>query len=750
MAIFVLKRNGDKEKFDVEKINRVLNWATQGLQGVSVSDIEMNANLNIKDGVSTSDIQEVLIESAVNLISVEVPDYQFVAARLASYKLRKDVWGGKTPPRLIDFIKNGINQGLYDPEIIKYYTDEEINKIGEWIDHDRDFIFTYAGIIQLCDKYLIKNRITKQIFETPQFAYILIAMFGFHRYENKNRLYYVKKAYNYFSKHKISLPTPIMAGLRTNTRSFASCMLIDCDDTMDSIFATVSCIGHATSKRYGIGINLGRMRAINTPIRNGEVSHTGVIPFLKVFEATAKSCQQGGLRGGGGTVNFPIWHYEIEDIVQLKNNTGTEDNRVRKLDYCISISKIFYDRFLANKEIILFSPHEVQDLYEAYGHEEFDKLYLKYEKDKNIKYKKTINARELFALICKERLETGRIYIQHIDHVNEHGSWQESVKTLNLCLEVSQPLIPLKSLDDENGEIGICILSAINMLEINTDTELQKTCDLTVRFLDEIIDIQEYFSPAAKNFATKRRSLAIGLTNYAAWLVKHDLNYSDKKSIKATDELMEKFQWYLLDSSNKLAQEKGVCEKFDKTKYFKGVLPIDSYKKEVDNICSRKLFMDWEELRERIKKTGLRHSTVSSQMPCESSSLIQNSTNGIEPPRSYITFKRSKARTVPVLVPLINKKDNYSLAFSFSNEDFIKLAAVMQKYTDMSQSFNLYYDLSKYPEGRILISELMKDQLLCYKYGIKAIYYTNTKGEKDASSEQDGQINDCSGGSCKL
>lgn len=747
MSISVTKRNGDKEGFDVEKINKVLRWATEGLSGVSISDIEMNANLTIRDGVSSTEIHEVLIESAANLISVESHNYQYVAARLISYKLRKDVWGGKTPPRLLDFIKNGITQGLYDKDILIHYTEEEINKIGEWIDHDRDLIFTYAGIIQLCDKYLIKNRVTKQIFETPQFVYMLIAMVGFHRYQGKNRLDYVKRGYNYFSKHRISLPTPVMAGLRTNLKSYASCMLVDCDDSMNSIFATVSAIGHATSRRYGIGINAGRLRAVNTPIRNGEVIHTGVIPFLKVFESTAKSCQQGGIRGGGGTVNFPIWHLEIEDIIQLKNNNGTDDNRVRKLDYCIAISKLFYDRFLANEDITLFSPHETKDLYELYGHEGFDKLYVKYEKNKDIKFKKTINARKLFASLCKERLETGRIYINHIDHVNEHGSWLETVKTLNLCLEIAHPLIALKSLNDTEAEIGICILSAVNMLEINSDAELQKACDLMVRFLDEIIDIQEYFAPAAKNFATKRRSLGIGITNYAAWLAKHDLGYSDKKSINLTDEFMEKFQWYLLDISNRLAKEKGACEKFNLTKYSKGILPIDTYKKEIDNICSRKFNMDWEGLRKRILETGLRNSTVTSIMPVESTSVIQNSTNGIEPPRDYISYKSSKARTIPILVPLIHKNPTYSLAFEFRNEDFIKLAAVIQKYTDMSQSFNLYYDFSKFPDGRIPISELMKDQMLCYKYGIKAIYYTNTKGEKDNSVENK---DECSGGSCKL
>lgn len=746
-AVSVKKRNGESEKFDVEKINKVLKWAVEGIEGVSISDIEMSAKTNLRDDITTSEIHASIIEAAVNLISLNTPNYQYVASRLVTYKLRKEVWGGKTPPRLLDFIKNCISQDLYGDSILIKYTLEEINKIGEWIDHDRDFIFTYAGITQMCDKYLIKNRISNKLFETPQFAYMAIAMVGFQNY-GKNRLEYVRRAYNYFSKHKINLPTPVMAGMRTPVLSFASCCLVDVDDTMDSIFASVSAIGHATSKRYGIGINMGRMRAINTPIRQGETVHTGVIPFLKVFESTAKSCQQGGLRGGGGTVNFPIWHFEIEDILQLKNNGGTDTNRVRHLDYSIAISKIFYDRLLGGGSITLFSPHEVRDLYDAFGHPEFDKLYEKYEKNKAIKFKKTVSALELFSLLCTERIETGRIYINHVDHVNEHGSWLEDVKTLNLCQEVSHPLIPLRSLDDKDAEIGVCILSAINMLEVANETELQKACDLIVRFLDETIDIQEYFAPAAKNFATKRRSLGIGLTNYAAWLVKNDSDFCDKSAINLTDAFMESFQWYLLDASNQLAQEKGHCEKFLTTKYAIGILPIDTYKKDVDGICSRKLTMDWEELRERIKKYGLRNSTMSAQMPCESSSVIQCSTNGIEPPRDFITQKRSKAGSIPVLLPLIHKRQNYSLAFSFSNEYLIKLAAVMQKYTDMCQSFNLYYDYSQHPEGHIPISLLIKEQMLCYKYGIKAIYYTNSKGEKDDTAGE--QESDCAGGACKI
>lgn len=737
--IFVVKRNGSKELFNIEKINRVAEWAVQGLDDVSLSELEINVRLNLKDGITTKEIHSVLTESAANLISLEKPNYQYVAGRLLNFSLRKDVWYGKNPPKLYDLIKKNIARKVYDPEILNWYSPEEINKIDEFIEHDRDLLFSYAGVRQLCDKYLVQNRETHQIFETPQFAYILIAACLFHKYPGQKRFDYIKRAYNYFSKHKINLPTPIMAGVRTTLRSFSSCCLIDVGDSMDSIFASISAVGHASSNRYGLGVNMGRIRPINSAIRNGDVVHTGVIPFTKVIESVVQSCHQNGLRNSSATINFPIWHYEIEDIIQLKNNGGTDSNRVRGLDYAISISKLFYERFQKNENITLFSPHEAKGLYDAFGLPEFDKLYLEYESCDNLKFKKSVSARSLFSLLTKERVETGRIYIMNIDHANHHSPWKEKVSMANLCCEITVPTISLTSYQDPDAEIGICILAALNWPQINSDSEMEKVCDVIVRMLDELIDYQNYFNQAARNFATKKRSLGIGITNLAYFLAKNGLSYESPESLTLVDEWMEKQQYYLLSASNKLAQEKGIHDHFDKSKYSDGVLPIDTHKKDVDNICKRKLSMNWDELREKIKKHGLRHATLTAQMPCESTSVISNSTNGIEPPRHLISYKKSKARTLTFLVPEAKKlKDKYTLAFGMkSNVGYLNICAVIQKYMDMAISANVYYN---FPLDDSLV---LKEMLYHYKMGGKTIYYTNTDDGNNQVLESKG--NGCAG-----
>jgi ribonucleoside-diphosphate reductase alpha chain len=752
MNMKVRKRNGDLEGFNIEKINKIISWATQGIADVSLSEVEINAKLNIKENITTKEIHQVLIESAANLISLEKPNYQYVASRLLNYQLRKDVWGGKHAPRLLDVIQNGVKAKIYDPIILEKYTEDEINKLGEFIDHERDFLFTYAGIKQLCDKYLIKNRVTDVIYETPQFAYVLIAAYAFINYSHDTRQDYVRRFYNAVSKHKINLPTPIMAGVRTNSKSYASCCLIGVDDNKESITGSGTAISIATASRCGIGIDMSRIRGIGAPVRGGEVVHTGVIPFLKIYEASVKAWQQNGLRGGSATTNVQWWHYEIEDIVVLKNNAGTDDNRVRKLDYTVGMSKMFYDRVIKNEDVTLFSPHEVPHLFEAWGTPKFNKVYEECEEDRKIKMKKRISARKLFSLIVKERVETGRIYFLNVDTANEHGAWLDKVTMSNLCTEVIHPTIPLKDFNDPDAEIGMCILSAINMLEIHNWKELEKTCDLIVRFLDEIIDVQDYFNIAARNFATKRRSLGIGITNLAAFFAKNEVSYNSKEALVLLDEWMEYFQYYLLQSSNNLAKQKGACEKFKHTKYSKGILPIDTYKDKVDELVKRKLSLDWNALREQIKQHGLRHSTLSSCMPCESSSVIQCSTNGVEPVRSLITYKTSKMGKLPVLVPGVGKyEDKYDLAFEFKdNTGIINVNAVIQKYIDMAISTNIYYNYAHYPNNVLPDAKVMKEIMYAYSTGLISLYYNNTDDGDKEQSQTASKHDDCSSGACKL
>jgi len=750
MNIKIKKRNGSSEKFNIEKIDKVIEWAINGLSEVSLTDVEINAKINIHEGISSKEIHNLLIESAANLISTEKPNYQYVAARLLNYQLRKDVWKGKHAPRLSEFINNGLKNKIYDPIIIEKYTEDEINKLGEIIDHERDFIFTYAGIKQLCDKYLIKNRTTQQIYETPQFAYILISAYAFINYPTETRLSYVRKFYDAISKHKINLPTPIMAGVRTSSKNYASCCLIGVDDTRESITASATAVSMATANRCGIGIDVSKIRAIGAPIKNGEVVHTGLIPFLKIYESSVKAWQQNGLRGGSATCNIQWWHYEIEDIVVLKNNAGTDDNRVRKLDYTVGMSKLFYDRVLKDEDVVLFNTAEVPELYQAWGTKDFDKIYKECE-SKKLKIKKKISARKLFSLIIKERVETGRIYILNVDHANNHGAWSDKVTMSNLCTEVIHPTIPLNDYHDKDAEIGMCILSAVNMLEIKNWQDLEKVCDLIVRFLEEIIDIQDYFNVAAENFAKKRRSLGVGITNLAAFLAKNELKYNSDKSLPVMDEWMEHFQYYLLKSSCQLSKERGRCEKFENTKYSKGILPIDTYKDKVDELVKRKLSLDWEKLRKDIKEFGLRHSTLSSCMPCESSSVIQSSTNGVEPIRSLITYKTSKMGKLPVMVPGIGKyHNNYELAFDFKdNLGLLKVNAIIQKYIDMAISTNVYYNYSHYDNNILPDSKVMKEIMYAYSLGLISLYYNNTDdGDKEQSMTQ--KEDDCASGACKL
>jgi ribonucleoside-diphosphate reductase alpha chain len=734
-TIQVQKRDGRLEPLDINKIHFVVEEACEGLSGVSSSQIEMNANIQFYDGMSTKDIQNVLVRSANDLISLEAPNYQFAAARLLSYDVRKEAHGQYEYIPLLKLILRNIRLGVYDKGILDKYNKTEIKKLNTWIRRDRDLKFTYAGLRQICDKYLVQDRSTGQLYETPQDMYMMIAATLFAEYPEKTRMGYVKRYYDAISQHKINIPTPVMAGVRTPIRQFASCVLVDSDDTLPSIFSSDMAIGLYVARRAGIGINAGRIRGINSKIRGGEVQHTGVIPFLKKFESTVRCCTQNGVRGGNATVHFPIWHPEIEDILVLKNNKGTEDNRVRRMDYSIQISKLFYERFMNEEDITLISPHMAPGLYEAFGTPEFDDLYLKYEEDKTIP-KKKVPAQDLFFDLLKERAETGRIYIMNLDHCNSHSSFKDKVSMSNLCQEITLPTTPIQDIHDDQGEIALCILSAINVGQLGDVSELENLCDLSVRALEQIIDYQDYPVKAAEVSTKKRRSLGIGYIGLAHYLAKNGVKYNEKGAWELVDRLSEAFQYYLLRASCNIAMEKGKCEGFERTKYADGLLPIDHYKKEVDEIVPHKQRMAWESLRKDIAKHGLRHSTLSAQMPSESSSVVSNETNGIEPPRAMLQIKKSKKGPLKQIAPGFPKlKNDYTLLWDMpDNTGYINVVAMMQKYFDQAISGNWSYNPLHYDNNEVPLSAMAQDMLTAYKYGWKTSYYQNTydfKGEEE-------------------
>ena len=728
----VIKRNGNKEPLDLNKLHLMVEESCRDLSGVSASQVEMQSGIQFYDGITTAEVQEILIRSASDLIDLENPNYQYVAARLLLFAIRKSLYGKvQEHPTFLEHIKNCVDAGVYDVEILTNYTEDELNRIGDYIKHSRDYLFTYAGLRQVVDKYLVQDRNTGKVFETPQFMYMMIAATIFSRYPKETRITYIKKYYDAISKHKINIPTPIMAGVRTPLRQFASCVLVDVDDTLDSIFSSDMAIGRYVAQRAGIGINAGRIRGINSKIRGGEVVHTGVVPFLKKFEATVRCCTQNGIRGGSATVHFPIWHKEIEDILVLKNNKGTEDNRVRKLDYSIQISKLFYERFIRNEEISLFSPHDVPGLYDAFGTDGFDELYVRYERDESIP-RKTIGSQELFLDLLKERAETGRIYIMNIDHCNSHSSFKDKVEMSNLCQEITLPTIPLQHIDDPEGEIALCILSAVNVGKVKSDDEFEELCDLSVRGLEELIDYQNYPVIAAEKSTKARRSLGVGFIGLAHYLAKLGFNYDSQGAWDAIHGLSESFQYFLLKSSNQIAKEKGSCEYFNRTKYSDGILPIDTYKRDVDEISSVPLQHNWEELRDSIKQYGLRHSTLSAQMPSESSSVVCNATNGIEPPRGFLSVKKSKKGPLKQIVPQYQTlKNNYTLLWDMpSNRGYINIVAVMQKFFDQAISGNWSYNPEHYENSEVPTSVMAQDLLTTYKYGWKTSYYQNTYDNK--------------------
>ena len=911
-GINVVKRDGSIESLDLNKLHLMVEESCKDLAGVSASQVEMTSGIQFYDGISTAEVQEILIKSAADLIDLENSNYQFVAARLLLFSVRKSLYGKiKDHPTFFEHINKCVDASVYDKEILSNYTEEELNRLGDYIKHNRDYLFTYAGLRQVVDKYLVQDRSTGKVYETPQFMYMMIAATIFAQYPKETRLSYVKRYYDATSKHKINIPTPIMAGVRTPLRQFASCVLVDSDDTLDSIGHSDLAIYKYVAQRAGIGINAGRIRGINSKIRGGEVQHTGVIPFLKKFEATVRSCTQNGIRGGSATVHFPIWHQEIEDIIVLKNNKGTEDNRVRKLDYSIQISKLFYERFIRNEEITLFSPHDVPGLYDAFGTDGFDDLYVGYERNESIP-RKTIGAQELFLDILKERAETGRIYIMNIDHCNSHSSFVDKVSMSNLCVagdtkiktrvvtyidngdgandfrygsvnettmigleqfikagllfnwqrvevlsynfqsnqeewapitafaqtspkakvmkiefggpvsgprsivitpehkiytknrgyvmakdlaktdrvkfrggvevycigtlgmyskieyleeeipvyditvegthnffandilvhncqEITLPTKPLQHIDDPNGEIALCILSAINIGKVKDDSEFEELCDLAVRGLEELIDYQQYPIVAAEKSTKARRSLGVGFIGLAHYLAKLGFNYDSQEAWDAVHGLSESFQYFLLKSSLQIAKEKGPCQYFNRTKYAHGILPIDTYKKDVDELVTPNLQHDWKTLREDIKLYGIRHSTLSAQMPSESSSVVSNATNGIEPPRGYLSVKQSKKGPLKQIVPQYQTlKNNYTLLWDMpSNRGYINIVAVMQKFFDQAISGNWSYNPENYPDNEVPVSVMAQDMLTCFKYGHKTAYYQNTyDGKSDEIKEE--------------
>ena len=738
-GIKVQKRDGRIESLDLDKMHLMVDEATKGLAGVSASQVEMKSGIQFYDGITTAEIQEILIKAASDLIDLDHPNYQFVAARLLLFSLRKSLYGKmRELPHLEDHIMSCTNIDVYDKEIFVKYSKEEIEKANGYIDHGRDFLFTYAGLRQVADKYLVQDRSSGGVYETPQFMYMMIALTIFQEYPKDTRMSYVKRYYDAISRHRLNIPTPIMAGVRTPLRQFASCVLVDVDDTLDSIFSSDMAIGRYVAQRAGIGINAGRIRGINSKIRGGEVQHTGVVPFLKKFESTVRCCTQNGIRGGSATVHFPIWHQEIEDIIVLKNNKGTEDNRVRKLDYSIQITKLFYERFIQDAEISLFSPHDTPGLYDAFGTDRFDDLYVSYERDESVP-RKTIGAQKLILDLLKERAETGRIYIMNLDHCNTHSSFKDKVEMSNLCQEITLPTYPLQHIDDEFGEIALCILSAINVGKVKSDEELEDLCDLSVRSLDELIDYQEYPVKAAEVATKARRSLGIGFIGLAHYLAKLGFKYGSQEAWDAVHGLSESFQFYLLKSSNKLAQEKGHCSNFGRTKYADGILPIDTYKKDVDEISTQEYQHDWESLRASILESGLRHSTLSAQMPSESSSVVSNATNGIEPPRGFLSIKKSKKGPLKQVVPSYTTlKNNYTLLWDMpDNTGYINVVAVMQKFFDQAISGNWSYNPEHFDDNEVPVSVMANDLLTTYKYGWKTSYYQNTNDLKSDEVEEE-------------
>ncbi len=752
--IQVTKRDGRLEPIDLDKIHKVIEWAAHDLDNVSVSQVELKSHIQFYEGIKTRDIHETIIKSAADLISEDTPDYQYLAARLAIFHLRKIAYNQFEPPHLFDHVTTLTEAGKYDEHILADYSRSEFDELEAYLDHWRDMNLAYAAVEQMAGKYLVQDRVTKRVYESPQFLYMLVGMCLFANYDKAERLSYVKRFYDATSQFKISLPTPIMSGVRTPSRQFSSCVLIECGDSLDSINATTSAIVRYVSQRAGIGINAGRIRALGSPIRGGEAQHTGCIPFYKLFQTAVKCCSQGGVRGGAATLFYPLWHLEVESLLVLKNNRGVEDNRVRHMDYGVQINKTLYTRLIKGQDITLFSPDDTPGLYDAFfeDQDKFEALYTKYEGDPSVRQRQ-IPAADLFSLMMQERASTGRIYIQNVDHCNTHSPFDASIAPIrqsNLCMEIALPTKPLDNINDEEGEIALCTLSAVNLGKVESVSDIEEPAELIVRALDALLDYQDYPVKAAENGSMRRRTLGVGVINYAYYLAKNGVRYSDDSALGLTHQTFEALQYYLLKASNKLAREQGACPAFNETTYSQGILPIDTYKSDLDNICQEPLHLDWETLRSEITEHGLRNSTLTALMPSETSSQIANATNGIEPPRGLVSIKASKDGILKQVVPDIEKlRGQYELLWQMPNNDgYLKLIAIMQKFVDQSISANTNYDPVRYEGGRVPMKILLKDLLNAYKMGVKTLYYHNTRdGANDAQADME---DDCAGGACKI
>jgi len=737
--IQVTKRDGTKEDLDLEKMHKVVFYACENITGVSASEVEIKSHLSFYTGITSTEIQETMIKSAADLISEDTPNYQWVAGRLINYHLRKMVYDSFKPKHILDIVKKNIELGFYDAEILELYSEEEFNDFDKYIKHDRDEAMTYAAMEQWRGKYLVQNRVTKVIYETPQVAYMLIAATLFSNYPKETRMQYVKEYYDATSTFDISLPTPVMAGVRTPQRQFSSCVLVETGDSLDSINATTSAIVKYVSQKAGIGIGAGSIRALGSPIRNGDAYHTGVIPFYKMFQAATRSCSQGGVRNGAATLYYPLWHLEIEDMLVLKNNKGTEENRVRHMDYGVQFNKLMYERLLTNDNITLFSPQDVPGLYESFfkDQDKFKELYERAERNTKIR-KKSIRASDLFSAFMEERKNTGRIYLMNVDHANDHSSFIASkapIKQSNLCCEINLPTKPLNDFNDEEGEIALCTLSAVNWGNIKDIADFERVCRLAVRGLDALLTYQHYPVKAAENSTNKRRPLGIGIINLAYWMAKHDMTYTNP-NLELVDRYAEAWSYYLIKASADLAVEQGACPGIDETKYGAGITPNMTYKTDVDELVPHKERMAWTSLRKQLQKTGIRNSTLMALMPAETSAQISNSTNGIEPPRAFVSVKQSKDGILKQVVPEYRRlKNKYEMLWDQkSPEGYLKIMAVMQKYIDQGISVNTSYNPTHYEDEKIPMSVMLQHLIMFYKYGGKQLYYFNTydgQGEID-------------------